>query len=820
MARQNTPVLVGILLLAILAVFISVNNLNYDIPPTNEGSLPQDAPLWANFVFWQGDQQRSIRTHYGLDLVGGSQVVLEADLTAAEAPNLNDEELADLMQAARVVVENRVSGGLGVVEPRVQLGGNNRIIVELPEVDDPDQAVSLIRETGRLEFVEMLQTPVDEGTRIRTSLSAQETEPAALDIDAVEAVTQTFAFGGQVFPTVMTGAQLEDAQVGIDQTGGYAIDFTLTADGQETFSEYTRNHVGDFLAITLDGVVVSAPVIQQAITTRDGQITGGTGGFSLDEAEDIAIKLKYGALPVPLKIVENRTVGPSLGQQSVQRSLRAGTIGLIVVLLFMLVYYRVPGIMAALALILYALLNFSLYKLIPVTLTVPAITGFILSIGMAVDANILVFERMREELRSGRSVRSAMEAGFARAWPSIRDANLSTLITCAILFWFGSNFGASIVRGFAVTLAIGVGLNLFTAVTVTRSLLRLVVQLFNKPLTENMSQLVGVRLGDDKPSLPNWVTGLFHMVQYRRWFYMFSTLIIGLGIAAMVASSVQYGSPLRLSIDYTGGTLWEMRFNNSVQPAQVRDFFDEQGYTGAVAQAVAEDNAVIVRTKEITIDEKTALDEVLTAEFGSFEDLRFETVGPTIGQEVTQASSVAVSTASLAILIFIWYAFRAIPNAFRYGISAIVAMLHDILVTAGAFAILGFVLGWEIDALFLSAILTVIGYSVNDTIVVFDRIRENIPRYRSEPFEIVASRSLLETLQRSLATSVSTLFVIGAILVFGGVTTRQFTVVMLIGIISGTYSSIFTAVPFLVSWYKGDFGRLVRREPRQAEAVG
>ncbi|MEM7028590.1 MAG: protein translocase subunit SecD [Chloroflexota bacterium] len=796
MSQKNFTGLIGLILLATVAIWVFFNDVSYKVPAgLTLDDVIDEAPWWASVLFWQGEQERSVRTHYGLDLVGGSQVVLEANL--ADLGSVDD--LEGLMQAARVVVENRVSGGLGVVEPLVQLGGNNRIIVELPEVSEPDQAISLLKETGQLEFVEALQFPLVEGDRILTT--------RALELSGGEVASDTLTYPDQIFTTIMNGSHLEDAQVGLDQAGRRTVDFTLTAEGQEIFGSYTGQHVGDFLAIVLDGFVVSSPRIQAQITTRTGQITGGgSNGFAADEAEDMAIKLKYGALPIPLKVVENRTIGPSLGQESVDRSVRAGTIGLIVVLVFMLAYYRVPGIAACLTLGLYAGLNLALYKLIPVTLTVAGITGFILSIGMAVDANILVFERLKEELRLGRTMRSAIEASFRRAWPSIRDGNLSTLITCYILFVFGSSFGASIVKGFAVTLAIGVLLNLFTAVPATRVILRLLGSLFGNAMQENSAGLVGLNMPRPGLKLPESIVRSFMVVQKRRSFYLFSSIVIVLGLVAMGISFSQFGTPLKLSIDYTGGTLWEMRFEQDVSPDDVRNVITDAEYSVTAAQMTGE-GSVLLRMATLDVETKIFLAEQITSQIGPFDERRFETVGPVIGEEVTQASGLAVGAASLAILAFIWYVFRSIPNSFRYGVGAIVAMLHDVLITGGVFALLGLILGWEVTALFLTAILTVIGYSVNDTIVVFDRIRENLPRRRSENYETVANRSLLETLNRSLATSLSTLFVIGAILVFGGATTQQFIAVMLIGIVSGTYSSIFTAVPFVVSWQQGDFQR-------------
>ena len=453
MRQRNVSLLIGIIILTVVLIWVDQPNnpgLHLDI-----GGLSID---------------RDIAVHQGLDLQGGLQVLLEADVPPGQAFD------ASMMEAARKVVENRVNG-LGVTEPLVQLQGADRIIVELPGIKDPDQAIATLRETGLLEFVETGRTPLLAGDLVHTTLDATSTVTSTVPLTGTGTATTTqYAAGGQVFQTLMTGRDLKDAYVTTDQKGKVAIGFELTDSGAKIFGDYTARHIGDIVAIILDKRVLSAPVIQGVIPDGKGIIESGAG-FPLAEAQSIAVQMKYGALPVPLTVVENRTVGPTLGQDSVQRSIRAGMVGLIVVLLFMVTYYRLPGFLADLALIIYALLNFAVYKLLPVTLTLPAITGFILSTGMAVDANILVFERMKEEIRAGRNLRVAMEAGFSRAWTSIRDSNLSTLITCGILFWFGSNFGASIVKGFAITLALGVAINLFTAIVVTRTFIRFVFDL-------------------------------------------------------------------------------------------------------------------------------------------------------------------------------------------------------------------------------------------------------------------------------------------------------------------------------------------------------
>jgi len=443
-----------------LVVFVIISAI-YLVLPSNPG-------------IHLGPIDRQVEIVRGLDLQGGLRVLMEADLPA------DVEVTNEQMQTARDIVENRVNG-LGVTEPVVQVAGNRRILVELPGVEDQDQAINTIKETGLLEFVEVDASNPSvaialQGERIQTDYAYQQSgeptptspppsptpDPAATESAATPDVTPV----PPMLHTVMTGAALDTAQAGRDPvTGEYLVQFTLTSDGAKTFGDYTSAHVGDYLAIVLDKQVISIPQIQSAITGGQGSITGN---FTVDEANQLAIQLRYGSLPIPLSVVEIKSVGPTLGQDSLQKSALAGLVGLLVVMSFMVLYYRLPGLMADMALLVYAATTFALFKLIPVTLTLPGIAGFVLSIGVAVDANVLIFERMKEELRAGKNLSQSIELGFSRAWPSIRDSNLSTLITCAILFWFGNTFGASIVKGFSLTLAIGVLVSLFTAITVTR----------------------------------------------------------------------------------------------------------------------------------------------------------------------------------------------------------------------------------------------------------------------------------------------------------------------------------------------------------------
>jgi protein-export membrane protein SecD len=448
MRNRNSIVLILIILLALIALYI--------VLPTQHPTAVKNLLVWQ-----QPEEYRSLEFKQGLDLRGGTQVLLQAKPTTGQRVTSED------MQAAKAIVDRRVNG-LGVTEPLVQLQGENRIIVELPGVDNPDQAVQTLKNTGQLEFVEIGSSTdstfanIQQGSYVRTSNNDRTPTKEELGKTALP-------YADNVFKTVMTGRELKNAAVSLDQYGAPTISFELTDEGGKLFGAYTQAHVGDILAIVLDNVVLSAPRIQNVIPDGRGEITGR---FTRDEADSLAVQMRYGSLPVPLEVVNRRTIGATLGADSIQKSIVAGMIGLATVLLFMVVYYRLPGTMAALALVIYALLNLAVYKLIPVTLTLPGITGFLLSTGMAVDANILIFERMKEELRWGRPLKVALEAGFSRAWTSIFDSNFSTLITCAILIMFGRTFGAQAVLGFAITLAIGVLISMFTAVIVTRTFLR------------------------------------------------------------------------------------------------------------------------------------------------------------------------------------------------------------------------------------------------------------------------------------------------------------------------------------------------------------
>ncbi|MBK8420170.1 protein translocase subunit SecD [Candidatus Villigracilis saccharophilus] len=413
--------------------------------------------------------ERNVDVKLGLDLRGGLQALLEADVPAETV--ITTEELTN----AKNILQNRANA-LGVSEITMQTAGDRRIVAEFPGITNPEEVVATLKQTALLEFVDMGTSPVPVGTIIKTDAGgASTTAPTAVPtpIDPAAAPTDPAAAPEEIiYNTVMTGAGLETASVTRNTAGQYQISFVLKPDSTNVFGEYTTSHRGQYLAIVLDKQVISTPTINDPITSGEGVITGQ---FTQEEAQTLAVQLRSGALPIPIKVVESRTIGATLGEESIRKSVLAGIIGLVVVILFMAFNYRLPGLVADLALICYALFSLMLFKLIPVTLTLPGIAGFILSVGMAVDANVLIFERLKEELRGGRNLRQAIDLAWSRAWPSIRDSNTSTLITCVILFLFGNTFGASMVKGFSVTLALGVGISLFTAIIVTRTFLHTVM---------------------------------------------------------------------------------------------------------------------------------------------------------------------------------------------------------------------------------------------------------------------------------------------------------------------------------------------------------
>lgn len=775
--------------------------------------LPDFLPLPSGTGLHIGDFDRE-SMRLGLDLKGGTRVLLEADSRGA-ASNLDDA-----LNGAVNIINRRVNA-FGVSEAEVQRQGANRISVQLPGVS-PEEANNLIGKTAELEFREpqiengsiVCQTP-DGGT---TAIPAQTGRLRVDDQGNGSCLDQSGTVVGQPIwkpaagsdGTPLTGRFLSSATTVFDQVGNPLIQIKFNGQGGDLFEQITGRLVGFPLGIFIDDDLISAPTVNTRISGGEGTITG----VSLDEGKTLTAQLNAGALPVPLNAIQTQEVDATLGDDAVRKSIQAGEIGILVVMFFMIIYYRLPGVLASLALITYTATVLMIFKLWPVTLSLAGIAAFVLSVGMAVDANILVFERMKEELRGGRTLVNAIEVGFGRAWTSIRDSNVATLITCAILYWFGDQFNANPVKGFAVTLAIGVFVSMFSAVFVTRTLLRAWV---GTAMTRHLWWF-GIdpsQIGQPAASTPTHrFRPAFDFVGKRGFFY-------ALSVAVMIPGFISLAIPpaLKPGIEFTSGSTFNIVFQQQVSQEDLRAELSRLGHGEARVQK-ASDGSFVVRTDELSganlapplgpapPSERDALEDELIAKFGPMLDddgnvvnrfLNFESISASVSRDIGRNAAIAVLVASAAILLYITWAFRHLPNPFIYGAAAIIALLHDVGVTIGLYSIFGKAFDFEVNTMFITALLTVIGFSVHDTIVVFDRIRENRRRYPDVEFGEIVNSSLTETLSRSISTSLTVALTIMAMLLLGGTTIHDFLLVLLVGIISGTYSSIFIASQLLIT---------------------
>jgi len=774
----------------------------------------------------------------GLDLKGGTYVLLEAD--TSRLPVGTDIDAA--LEGVKDVLDRRVNA-FGVSETEITREGPNRLAVQMPGIE-PDQARELLGKTAQLEF----RAPVlDEAGNMVCVRDDGGTYAFPYQAGAFAEDREKNVMICPVGPEGVTGVVKWEPATGTDSqgtrrvlTGSYlrpnaavvgpptAVLIEFTGEGALLFEQITGGLVGLPLGIFLDEEIVGAPAVQQQITGGQSTITG----LTLDAAKTLAIQLNAGALPVPMKAIQETEVDATLGEREVIRTVQAGLIGILAVMVFMVLYYRLPGLLAAAALSVYVSFVLMLFKIGPVigpvTITLAGIAGFVLSVGMAVDANVLVFERLKEELRSGRNLMAAIEHGFDRAWSSIRDSNVSTLITCVILYWFGGQFGASLVKGFALTLGIGVLVSMFTALTVTRTFLRLLV---GTPLGRNLA-LFGaapeeVAIGPAAAgAVPDGVSRRARRTSTRGWsldfvrrrgfYYVLSVAILVPGILSLLVPP-----SLKPGIEFSPGATFTVQFTDkSVDPADVRRVLAEVGHSEARVQSTS-GGGFIIRTSELQglagppvgpapPSERDQIEAGLDG-LGENNITNFNQVSAIVSKEIGRNALIALLVAGIAILLYISWAFRHVPKAYRYGIAAVIAAGHDGLVILGVFSILGKVFDTEVNTMFITGLLTIIGFSVHDTIVVFDRIRENSATYPNAALDEVVNVSLTETMARSLNTSMTVLFAVVALLLLGGSTIQSFLLVLLIGVIAGTYSSIFVASQILVSWEEGDLPHFWRR---------
>jgi len=690
----------------------------------------------------------------GLDLQGGMHLVLQVDTSALSA-----NEAKDAPQRALEVIRNRIDQ-FGVLEPVIQLQGNNRLLIQLPGITDRERAKEIIGRTAHLEFRLVEEDP----NLLKEALSGLVPETHELkSMKARDERIEQLLIKREV---ELTGDMLIDATTEFSQSGfGQPyVSLELNDKGAAIFSSTTGANIGKRLAIVLDGEIYTAPVIRERIPSGRAQITGN---FSVQEAKDIALMLRAGALPAPVNIIEERSVGPTLGRDSVEKGIQAIIVGGICVLIFMVIYYFFAGAIADFALVLNILIITGALSYFGATLTLPGIAGLVLTIGMAVDANVLIFERIREESKLGKTLRAAVHAGYDKAFWTILDANVTTLITALILF----QFGTGPVKGFATTLSIGILASMFTALVVTRMALDIITLRFPRMQKLPMLQFF---------SQPN-----IQFVKFRRIAYIVSILVIVVGMTVFARRGMKnYG------IDFIGGTLQQFKFEEVVTAEEVRNVLSDAGLGESTIQQFGGGKEVIIRS----FGGKT--DQIISGienKFGtgSFEMMRVETVGPAVGEDLRRAAIKAMIFAMIGICLYISFRFE-----FRFAITAIIALIHDVLVALGMIALTG----REVSLPVIAALLTIVGYSINDTIVLFDRIREDRKFMRKAGQEEIINTSINQTLSRTALTSMTTLFVVLALFIFGGKVINDFAFVLLVGVLAGTYSSIFVASPLLIDW--------------------
>jgi len=673
----------------------------------------------------------------GLDLKGGVYVVMEAQTDATGA------ELATLMEQTQVIIEDRVNQ-MGLSEPTVTIEGEKKIRVELPGAENADEAIKTIGKTAQLQFV------LGDGT------------------------------------VVVDGSHVKDAGVGRDEKGFNAVDLEFDSEGAVAFEEATRRALyGEVINpetgqpdraiyIVLDDNVISSPLVNSVISGGRAQITGQ---FSDDEVTELAMLIRGGALPVGLKEVQTSVVGPSLGIDSLNMSLIAGVIGVGLILIMMIIFYKIMGLIADIALLLYILLVFWVLALFSAVLNLPGIAGLILSVGMAVDSNVIIFARIKEEyMVSEKSSRVSVDSGFHRALKTIIDSQFTTMLAGIILYQLGSGP----VKGFALTLMIGIVISVLTAVIITQFLMR--------TLVETKSLAKPKLFGLEKPR--SQFNKEFSFIKRRKIFYLSAVVLIVIGLGAGLIRGFNWG------IDFTGGTMMQFEMERRVEVADVERVLDKHEVDGTIVHAGENNTQIIIRTTQsLENEERNALFEDMYGTFNIAEDnlLAVEKFSASVGDLIKKNAVKALLIATAGMLIYIIIRFE-----WKFAIAAIVALVHDVLIMIAFYGLFNI----PINSPFIAAILTIIGYSINDTIVIFDRIRENFKIMKKNKMEELIDKSINQTIVRSLMTSATTIVAIIPLLILGGETIREFLVPMMVGLVAGTISSIAISSPVYYEIYR------------------
>ena len=655
----------------------------------------------------------------GLDLAGGVSITYQV-----KDENPTDEQMSDTIYKLQRRVEQYST------EATVYQEGDDRISTEIPGVTDPNAILEELGQPGNLEF----QTSDGE--------------------------------------TVLTGADVATASArsGQDEMGNteYTVELDLTDEGAQKFADATEANVGNQIAIIYDGETISSPVVNEAITGGTAYITGD---FTYEEAENLASTIRIGGLQLGLEELRSNVVGAQLGEQAVSTSVQAGAVGLALVFVFMCFVYLLPGLASSLALLIYTGIVLVILNAFNVTLTLPGIAGIILGIGMAVDANVIIFARVKEEMTKGKSVRNSLKAGFHKAMSAIIDGNVTTLIAAAVL-WFR---GSGTVKGFAQTLAIGIIVSMFTALVITR----MIVYAF---------YAVGIR-SEKLYYRPRKQRESINFVGKKAIFFAISLILIVVGFGVAGYNAARGNGAMNYSLEFQGGTSTNVTFNEDYSIEEIDDQIipvveEATGDRNVQAQKVAGSNQIIFKTTTLDLDTREALNQAMVDNFQADESLiTFENISSTVSSEMRMDAIVAVITPTVLMLLYIWFRFKDI----RFATSAVLALLHDVLIVALFYAVARISVGNT----FIACILTIFGYSINATIVIFDRIREELKLSpKNEALDSIVNRSITQTLTRSIYTSLTTFITIAVLFVMGVSSIREFALPLMVGVVCGAYSSV------------------------------
>ncbi len=687
----------------------------------------------------------------GLDLAGGVSITYQ--VVGDENPSTED------MDDTIYKLQQRVQGYS--TEAQVYKEGTDRINIEIPGVSDANSILEDLGRPGALYFIAQ--------TDAQGNQNYSYTGAGATGYSLNKTIEELQADGSIVLEG--TDVEAADGGSGSDSLGNsqFVVDLVFTSAGASKFADATTKAFANnqSIGIYYDGDFISVPNVEAALTDGRAQITG-MGTF--EQAERLASQIRIGGLKLELEELRSNVVGAQLGEEAVRTSLLAALIGLVIIALFMIVVYRIPGLASVLALIIYTCLIVICLNIFELTLTLPGIAGIILSIGMAVDANVIIFARIREEITVGKTVRNAIDTGFQKALSAIVDGNVTTLIAALVLGIKGSGT----VKGFAYTLGLGIVLSMFTALFVTRQILK---------------AFFAVGLKDVKYYGTNKEKGTVNFLSKKNIFFGCSIAVIVLGFVFMGINGATTGKVLNYSLDFVGGTSTNVTFNEDMELAAIDTnvvpvFTDITGDGAVQVQKVAGSNEVIFKTRELNLSEREQLNSALVEKFGVNEELiTAETISSTISSEMKNDAVIAVIIATICMLIYIWFRFKDI----RFAASSVAALVHDVLVVLAFYAVAKVSVG----STFIACMLTIVGYSINATIVIFDRIRENLgTMLKKDSLDELVNRSISQTLSRSIFTSLTTFIMVAALYVLGVTSIKEFALPLMVGIVCGTYSSV------------------------------